>query len=285
MQKIIYCLSFYDNVSEDFKDIKQECTRKILRYLQYIKNKFSESIEFNFVICGSEGDKSKNLVLSENFRDDEYFEFDQTPYDKKLTLIEKKFEYSLKVAIKKYPDLDILLLTGSSDFIPEHFFERLLKDDQSIPKCYGVKSYKSGGSIIYHNFLNDIENTLIMDFKSCLDARHTAVRKLGRKASHKIIHMNKLLSYELIGGVIGFNKKLVQLMNGCIKFPNGNEYLVYLKAIKMGAKPMGLCDYWINIKVPGSDLNPYESQIEFYHCHKFEMSDEVKNFFELIYSL
>lgn len=273
--KITYCMCFYDNVKPDMKTIKRELTRKLLRYMLHLKNKYQAFIEFNFVLCGSEGEDSKKFVLSEGFKETEYLEFDQTPFSNILTLIENKFKYSLNHGIQTYPDYDVLMLTGSSDFIPEHSFERLTQIDLSEPLTFGVKSYKNGGKLVLNSFPTD--KLFVRDF----DTYVNSLKKYA-KVPHIVKHLNYNLSLPLIGGVIGFTNSMVKMLNNDIPFPEGNEFETYKEAAKHGGKLIGLSDFWINIKVKGCDYHSIESLTGTVKPHEFNKSVEISNLFDLI---
>lgn len=278
--KLVYCISFYDNVKPEMKSKKRECTRKFLRYLQYIKHKFNDNIDMKFIICGSEGDDSKKFVLSENFNEDEYFEFDQGPYgDNILTLIEEKFEYSIKKGIEKYPDYNVIILTGSSDFIPEHFFERLSCIDLNEALVFGVKSYKDGGALVLNNYKDD--KVYIRDYDCILQSRNK-----NSRIQSALKYIDNLSNLKLIGGIIGLTRSSVMKMDNYIPFPQGNEFETYNTAYRKGCRSLGLSDFWINIKVPSSDYHSFEDLSKPICLRDVNSSDkEIINLMNIINSL
>jgi hypothetical protein len=230
---LVYTMPFYDKNKQ-----KEEITLKQLKYYKYIQNVLINIAVMDFVFVGSEKEKSKKLVLQAGFSETEYYEFDQTPYQKNvLKIIENKYLFGLDTAIKKYPSLDVLLMSGSSDFTPLCFFKNLIKNyDKNIPSIYGINGFKSNGCMILVE--NDIQNSHIF---------------------YKIDNNRMIFNVELMTGILGFNKKMLIDIDHKLILPNGNEYLLEKYILKNGGVVNMCCSFNVNYKISNCEYTSFKN--------------------------
>lgn len=264
---LVLTMCFYDYSDKS----KMAITQAILKYYKYIQTRLHKlDVNIDYVLVGSENEQSKNLVLNSGFTENEYFEWDQTPFrDNVFKIIENKYHFAWKTATNKYPNLDVLLTNGSSDFIPFIFFENLIKFyNKDIPVVYGINSYKYNGFIILVD--NDIQNTYIIN--NIIDKRTNQ-------------RVNVIYNTEFIGGIYAFNKPLLKRINYNLKIPNGDEYQLERFLISSGAKIKKLCNHFINFKYNKCDCTPFQTLFDCYHINKYSNSDpDILNFLKLIHN-
>ena len=174
----------------------------------------------------------QKFVLDLGFREDEYFEFDQTKCKNVLEIIEKKYDFGIKTAIDKYKDLDILVMNSSNDFVPFEFYENLLKKfNKDIPNGV-IEGMSKGGFYCLIN--NNFNNVYIKN------------------------NCRSNIEKEILSGCFSFNKKLIEKCNNTIKFPKANEYKMY-QIIKKNVKPMvlKLTDISLMVKISKCDFTSF----------------------------
>lgn len=240
--QVVWCMCFYDYHNRS----KRKCTEKMLRFMKYVQAKYHNRISFDFMLCGSEAEYSRSLILNEGFKKSEYCEYQQ-PNTSKMKwsdvalIIGQKHEFMYQSAIAKYPNLDILLSSGSSDFIPISFFDQLLTVDYSLPQCFGITPYHLGG---YVYILNFVENSTEYD--------------MYRIDSSKSRDQNPMLA-----GAIGFSRVAISRMDNKILLPSGNEQTLLKICIEHEIELVPLADYWINVKIQNCDLTKLENIVKY----------------------
>ena len=234
---IVLVMCFFDETEN-----KENITILQLRYYKYLKELLKKEYEVNidFILLGSEKEKSQKTVIRSRLPLEYYYEFNQEPYLHQH-LVQCKYEYGYRVAIYKYPNLDILLSNGSCDFIPVKFFRELVITELSNKECnpyiYGIKSNNLPNSLIFL-ILNDLNNCYTID----------NIRRSGVPITSKFC-----------GGIYGFNKYLLKNINYDILLTNGHEHLLELMMIEnFKAIPKTICDWFINYKIQGCDITPIE---------------------------
>jgi len=255
----VLCMSFYDLIEK-----KRLITAKQLKHYinirDEIENKYPNS-KFNFILVGSEEDVSRSLVMGLGFREDEYFEFDQTPYSSNVfTIIEKKHLYSIEQAFLKYSNIDILFMNGSSDFIGLDFFKNAINNyiSNSAPQLYGISGFNNDGQVI----LNDkFENRYYILNKDCL------MSILNRSDA------NTVLNTKFIGGIFGINKHLLNILNNKLILPSGNEYELEKYLINNGGVPIFCDNFFFNFKVAERDVNSLSKIINSYNVQEINLED------------
>ena len=238
-------------------------TEKIFQHYIDIKNKFIDKAIITFTLIGSEKELSKNLALK-YFNEDEYFEFDQEPYNinysityhiNLLNMLTSKFRYSFKQSMNKNPNVS--LLSGSNDYISYNFFEQIIDSYNPNEKMiYGVDNYYNGeNAILYVNY--DGINNKFTDKSVWIDGVH--------------LHREK---YKYCGGIIGFNDNLFnnyynELMNKIITYDEGFiefETLKLSNVIKFNSKEV----FFINIKtISTSEITSYDHLNN--NCYKVKL--------------
>jgi len=242
----VLTMCFYDKTP-----YKQQITFAQLKYYQYIKNILKENnIVLNFVLVGSEQEKSKQLVLNAGFREDEYYEWSQPNNMSVLNIIENKYMYAYQKAFDNYPNLTMLITNGSSDFIPIDFFYNLIEDDitNTEPILYGIQNFGKDGD---KGYVIEVENTLNNMY--CL-----------KRMPEMFLKTN------FLGGIYALNKKLLININYKMYLPKGNEYELekYLLAIGK-AKPKSLTDFFLNYKVYNCDVTSIQDIHRLYKLQKY----------------
>lgn len=241
---IVIVMGFYDK-----NKIKEELTKVQLYYYKLVEESLIDKVNLNFVIVGSEKEKSEQTIYDVGFTKNDYLEFNQNifdsndkraPYQKVSILIGKKYDYGYKYAINNYPELDILLTNGSSDFIPLSFFKNLIKNYSSNePQIFGIEDLYNG----HKGYIYLISNTL-----------NDIIKLKGIKGPAIV----KDMKLNFCGGIYGFNKKLIQNLNNTISIPRGNEYVLEQNCINNGnAIPYSNCNWFINFKINNCDVTPH----------------------------
>lgn len=252
--KIVVCMGFYDSFNPSLYDAKNALTRKYLRWCRQLT-------DISFVFCGSEGAKSKQVVLDEGFDEMSYIEFDQGPHAGKTKVIEKKYEFLFKRALELHPDADIFMATGSSDFIPKKTFEALAYNySDAEPVYYELQRITEGGILcIKTNALYSYDYSVI------------------QSADHYYTGQN-------LGGMYACNRACLQKMKRPITLKAGDENDFINQCVKVGAKRVTVGNFFINAKVHGCETHPAEECQEiFKKC--IENSKEALDFSELIDNL
>jgi hypothetical protein len=150
--KIVLTMCFFDNNNNN----KTKITKLMMKYYLFLRNHLKDQINIKYLLVGSEKNKSKDLVLNLGFEKDEYIEYKQQNISK-LDIIERKYLFAWETAMKLYPDLDILLTNGSSDFICINYFENLIKNFKyNEPQIYGINNFNNNGSVYLLN--NNFDN-------------------------------------------------------------------------------------------------------------------------------
>jgi hypothetical protein len=223
---------------------------------------FKDKADIHFLLVGSEGIISKEVVSNLGFRENEYLEYKQV--DKCVyKIIERKYLFAWKTSIDLYPDLDILLTNGSSDFIPITYFENIIhfyNEDES--QLFGINGFNDGGSVfLLNNTFNDIY-------------------QLSTINNARIQEMN------FIGGIYGFSKKLLENVNYNLILPRGNEYVLEKYCLETGkAKLYYSCDYFINFKIDKADVTNFKSIKDIYKPIKILKYSDKNEMFYLFYNL
>lgn len=292
--KLVIVMPFYD------KTYQRECitSLQLRNYIftrQYIENKYKD-VKMHFLLIGSEKEKSLNLIKTNGFSNDEYCEFDQSPYGSVLDIIENKYIYGLSIAKQRHPDMDILFINGSNDIVDYLFYENAIakfKNDKS-PQIYGINGFKKGGSSYFCE--NNINNILVLNDKSfknkiryfedmlknendIYQEKKREIHDSKKSDKEKTVLLNKIKAENIkkfnsrkegqnhieyihstafIGGIYGFNKKLLEIMNYQIVLPQGNEYMMEESCLKNGAKIVYCHNYFINFKASDSDVTPFK---------------------------
>lgn len=242
---IVLVMPFYDQNEE-----KRKLTKLQFKYQLYIKEKLKElNTNIDFVLVGSEGDISKKFVTDIGFREDEYFEFDQTQCKNVLDIIQKKYEFGNKMAIEKYTNLDILIMNSSNDFVPFEFYENLLaKHNKEIPQLGLIDGYKNGGFYCFIN--NNFDNVYIKN--KCYKSK----------------------TQVFLSGCFSFNKKVIELSNNEIIFPGANEYTMiehYVK--KLEPNLLKLTKISLQIKIDDCDFTQFRNFF-------FDLNPRKRNIFK-----
>ena len=250
-------MCFYDKTKS-----KEQITLKQLKYYLYIKKLlFKKNINIDFILVGSENNKSRNTILNAGFTNNEYYEFNQKKYNSILKIIEKKYLFAWNIAIKKYPKLDILLTNGSSDFIPINFFINIHRNyNPNIPYLYGINGFKKKGNIILVN--NNINNKYIL----------------------KNINHREIYNFNFLGGIYGFSKKLLENINNNLILPEGNEYELEKYLMKFGNPVINyLTNFFVNYKIDNSECTSFDIINDLYNIEKYNNDNsEINNFLEFI---
>jgi hypothetical protein len=223
--------------------------------MKYVQAKYQQSIQFDFMLCGSEGEYSKSLVIKEGFKSTEYIEYKQPDtskmnYGQIANVIGLKHEFMYKTAIATYPTFNILLSSGSSDFIPTSFFDNLLKINSTTPLCLGITPYHKQGFVYILNFAEKGEEK-------------------GKEYDIYKIDSSKSKEYSpMLAGIIGFTRSAIRIMNNKIMLPGGNEQTLLKTCMKHNIQLMPLANYWINIKIKNCDLTKLDSIIKHFSLTK-----------------
>jgi hypothetical protein len=187
------------------KDIhRYTLTEKIFKHYKNIQEKFKDSAEFSFTILGSENDISKNLSIK-YFKSEEYFEFDQNDNSFKndfYKMLGNKINTGMKISAKT--ESDILLWSGSNDYICFDFFEQIINYyNPEKPQIYGIDNYTNGNNSIFFTHFDgnrDIKNEL------CI----TCHKKISYWWDGISNYCNRK-KYKYCGGIIGINKKCLTM--------------------------------------------------------------------------
>ena len=102
---VLNCFTTFDVFKTSFR--ADEFFIKSFRNLHAfnIKQKFCDIAYITFTLIGSEKNISRDLAL-QFFKENDYFEFDQTPYNKQvLNMLTDKFKYGYKKSIEKKPNI------------------------------------------------------------------------------------------------------------------------------------------------------------------------------------
>ena len=147
---MIYINIFIPIYFKNNDGVKMELTEKILKHYINIKKRFEHKCVFKFIIIGSNGDISKNLVLK-YFNDDEYYEFDQNKevYNGDvLSMTKEKIKYGNCISYEKTP-CDILLTAGSNDYICFDYVEQLINFYKPNERqMYGFGNNMNGNNMV-----------------------------------------------------------------------------------------------------------------------------------------
>lgn len=243
----VLTMCFYDKTP-----YKEQITFAQLKYYQYIKNIFKENnIVLNFVLVGSEKEKSKQIVLNAGFREDEYYEWSQPNDMPIVNIIENKHMYAYEKAFNDYPNLQMLISNGSSDFIPIEFFYNLIKEDivnHTEPILYGIQNFGEYGD---KGYVIEVENTL--------NNMHI-LKKVP----------NQLRKTNFLGGIYALNKQLLININYKMYLPEGNEYELEKYLVTTGkANTKSLTDFFLNYKVYNCDYTSIETILKIYRPEKY----------------
>jgi hypothetical protein len=230
--KIVLTMCFFDNNNNN----KTKITKLMMKYYLFLRNHLKDQINIKYLLVGSEKNKSKDLVLNLGFEKDEYIEYKQQNISK-LDIIERKYLFAWETAMKLYPDLDILLTNGSSDFICINYFENLIKNFKyNEPQIYGINNFNNNGSVYLLN--NNFDNIYQLN-----------------SIKNKFIN-----STTFIGGIYGFNKRLLNNLNNKLILPKGNEYKLEEYCLKNGNAVIYFnSNFFINFKIDKSDYTSFKT--------------------------
>ena len=189
---------------------RSNLTKKIFKHCINIKQKFCDIAYITFTLIGSEKNISRDLAL-QFFKENDYFEFDQTPYNKQvLNMLTDKFKYGYKKSIEKKPN--ITLLMGSNDYICYDFFEQIINFyNPNEKQIYGIDNYNNGKNTVLMTKYNGNNNMLDKPSSFWWDG---------------IQSNDNREKYQYVGGIIGFNDLFYTthyniLMNQIISFDEG----------------------------------------------------------------
>jgi hypothetical protein len=216
-------------------------TEKIFKHYNNIQLEYNNSIQFTFILVGSETKLSKGIA--EKYFINSYYEFEQKSNEELLEKIGKtelndispklntqifkvlsnKVQHGLTLARKT--DFDVLLVAGSNDYIDSLFFHNLLqKYKTTIPQLYGISNTNNGNNVCcILPFSSDTDliisdDTLVWHGYNNIPAHseHTHSIYLGG-----IIGINRLLNDEYAEIVDNANGSESEFENECIqKIPN-----------------------------------------------------------------
>ena len=277
---IVLVMCFYDRLGRWKKHLKRGVTLLQLKYYKYIKQLLEkkDNVKLDFILVGSEKEKSRQTVIEAGLSPDYYYEFCQENYTSVYKVIQDKYQFGYNTAINKYKDtMDVLLTNGSSDFVPIKFFEELIKNElsnsENIPYYYGISSLKLPSSFIFYIF-NNTDN--------CYFVKDSKMKWNGRIIDFEPAHCN------FCGGIYGFTKHLLKKINYKISLKDGNENILEKSLINnFNAVPKPLCNWFLNYKIADQDVtNCYDLKKDLVNIKVYNgKDDEVNNFLYLLKNL
>lgn len=222
-------------------------TKYIFIHYKNIQEYFKEYADITFTIVGSEKDISKNLVLK-YFNEESYSEFDQNLENFNncfYTMLDSKINYGMNLSNKT--NADILLWTGSNDYICFNFFKQIIEYyNNNTSQIYGIDNYVNGNNAVYYCKYNN--NTISENDEDIFwhnDEFNYSVRKI----------------YKYVGGVFGLNRKVIDLHHDILEKWNCDEGIDEKIILdkgnidKFNSKNL----FYMNIKINGdTDINSYE---------------------------
>jgi hypothetical protein len=183
---------------------RYKLTKKIFKHYKNIQEKFKDLALFTFTILGSEKNISKNLVLK-YFKSDEYIEFNQ---DNKIfkndfyKMLGAKINKGINLSVKN--NTDIVLWAGSNDYICFDFFERIINyHNTELPQIYGIDNYINGKNAV---FLTNYDGNKNINKELCITC-HPKFSYWWNGISDYC----ERKKYKYCGGIIGLNKKCLEL--------------------------------------------------------------------------
>jgi hypothetical protein len=120
--------------------------RKILNHYKNIKNHFLKIATITFTILCSDFEISKKLI-EDTIGIEYYYHFDQSEYSQEefCNMLKEKYNAAIKLSIAKTPD--ILLVTGSDDFITFNSINQIINAFvPNIPQMYGIGRFIDNGT-------------------------------------------------------------------------------------------------------------------------------------------
>jgi len=233
-------------------------TENIFKHYKNIQEYFKNYAEFTFTIVGSELDISKSLTLK-YFKAEEYYEFDQNnkKYKNIFEMLDNKINYGMNISYKN-TDADILLWTGSNDYICFNFFKQMIEYYNPLTnQIYGIDNYFNGKNSIYYCEYNDNK---ILDNKT---SWHNGYFNYSNRQQ-----------YKYVGGIFGINRNTINTYPDILEkwtCDEGYDEKMILdkpNIDKFNSKYL----LFINIKMNDkTEINSYDSLIK---MHKNDLIDE-----------
>lgn len=261
------CMCFYDKTPK-----KEAVTRMQLQYFKYLKQRFRQryGIVIDYVLVGSEGEKSLATVLASGLPQEYYYDWPQDPRMSMLTCIQQKYNFAWSTALAQYRDTDMLITTGSSDFIPYDCICRMAEHEcdnvSKAPRLYGISHMSKPGAFTIE--VNDSWNHCYM--------------------------LSNISKFQgpgpFMGGFFAFNRKTLQDLGWSLVFgPKADENRL-ISAVQRVVTSLEcvVCGHWfLNYKVRGCDYTTFEwiaNEFPLLHC-PVDSLPELNRFVHLLTSL
>lgn len=255
--------------------------RKIFSHFKNIRTIFENKADINFTVVGSEKEFSKYLAL-EYFRENEYFEYDQTIIKDFNLMFNDKINFGIRKSIENNPD--IILTASSNDFICTKFFEQIIDFyNPDVPQIYGIDNYYDGNNLVYEVQYDYLNNKLITNKGFYWDGVQNYCQRDKYKYTGGIIGTNKktYLENKFIIDTWGCNECITESnllnINGIQKFNSVNCYYFNIKTTS--SKELNNFDFIINLFNSGQlkSVNELEIQTKI----KDEIIKDIKYFEEI----